>query len=75
MLKVDDDTAFFNLEIIKEYQINTMHPYKIMHQYFKNILLIITDKEGEKAFINMMRKFFMFEEIQQSNIKKRTTQK
>jgi hypothetical protein len=63
---VDEDTALFNIEIIKEYQINRMHPYKIMHLQLKNILMIITDAEGEKTMINMMRRLFMFQEIYDS---------
>ena len=65
MLQVDNDTAFFNLEIIKEYQMNKMvsYPYKIIHMFFKNILMVITDKEGERAFVNILRRLFMFEEL------------
>jgi hypothetical protein len=40
-----------------------MHPYKILHMYYKNMLIIITDLEGQRAFISLMRRLFMFEEV------------
>lgn len=53
--------AMFNIDITREYQLNKKHSYKILHIIQRDILLVITNNiEGEKAFIQQMKKIFLF---------------
>ena len=53
--------SIFNIDITKEYQLNKKHSYKILHIIQDEILLVITNnKEGETAFIQLMKKIFLF---------------
>jgi len=53
--------SIFNIDITKEYQLNKKHSYKILHIIQDEILLVITNnKEGERAFIQLMKKIFLF---------------
>jgi hypothetical protein len=53
--------SIFNIDITKEYQLNKKHSYKILHIIQEEILLVITNnKEGERAFIQLMKKIFLF---------------
>ena len=53
--------SIFNIDITKEYQLNKKHSYKILHIIQDEIVLVITNnKEGETAFIQLMKKIFLF---------------
>ena len=57
----NNHVSIFNIDITKEYQLNKKHSYKILHIIQDEILLVITNnKEGERAFIQLMKKIFLF---------------
>jgi hypothetical protein len=55
-----ENAIFFSLQIIKEYQVNRQIPYKIIHLYHKNLILIISNRDGHSYFIRMMKELFRF---------------
>lgn len=53
--------SMFNINITREYQLNKKNSYKILHIIHHQILLVITNNvEGERAFIQLMSKVFLF---------------
>ena len=57
----NNHVSIFNIDITKEYQLNKKHSYKILHIIQDEILLVITNnKESERAFIQLMKKIFLF---------------
>ena len=56
ILKVDDGTIMYNIQLLKEYHLTKRNLIKIIHLTQFHLLLIMTDSEGEKEIMNMMTK-------------------
>ena len=58
-------SSVYSLEVAREYQLDKTHAYKILHERQgekAETLFVITDKGGERAFTNMLRRVFAFKD-------------
>lgn len=59
-MKIDEETVFYNIEIRREYSLTQKMLVKVIHLLEKNILIVLTEREGHQVINKMMRKFFKF---------------
>lgn len=64
VMRIDEDTILYNIEIRKEYSLTDKHLIKVIHILKKNIMLILTDELGYQLISKIMKKLFKFAEIE-----------
>eukprot|EP00347_Sterkiella_histriomuscorum_P022486 403338312 len=63
VFRIDDNTVFYNIEIIEEDQLQKKFVVKIVHLINKHIMLVITSQAGHLPMMNLMSKIFKFQSL------------
>ena len=66
MLKVDESTILYNIEVLDLNSIDKQVLVKVIHLLNKNLMIVIIDNSGVKMMMHLMKKLFKFKEIKQT---------
>lgn len=60
IFKVDDETILYNINFVKEFPFFAKDLIKVIHLVKKNLLIVLTDHEGDNDFMQLMQQQFKF---------------
>ncbi|CDW75366.1 manganese resistance protein [Stylonychia lemnae] len=65
VVKIDDQTAFYNIEIIEENKIHQKFIIKVIHSFKRNLMFLFTTWTGQAPILHLMRKIFKFKNLEE----------
>ncbi|CDW84134.1 cora-domain-containing protein [Stylonychia lemnae] len=71
IVTIDEQTAFYNFEVIEENQLQKKFIIKVIHQYTRNIMFVLTTMKGQQPMMNIMRNLFKFKDLAEMPVDKR----
>ncbi|CDW78186.1 -like mg2+ transporter [Stylonychia lemnae] len=63
VVKIDDQTAFYNFEVLEDNSLLRKFIVKVIHLLTKNMMFVFTTQRGQPGLMTLLRKIFKFKEL------------
>eukprot|EP00347_Sterkiella_histriomuscorum_P022677 403337571 len=63
VFQIDENTVFYNIEVIEDNQLQKKYIIKIIHLIKRNIMFVVTNQQGHLPFMSLMKKIFKFQSL------------